>query len=216
MCIRDSRAEYAIDPTMHVLVGDGSEVRRGQKVVGAIDEHEEVIAEADGVLTIHAPASIIVSKAKVYDYQDEPLVVNGDRVEPGDELADSGNLKSEISGRVEIDLVRKQVRVIESYDFEAKMGAEAIKDMLDDLNLDELEAELSGMMSDNSRHKRAKARKRLEVVRAFKRSGNSPSWMVLETVPVMPPDLRPMVQVDGGRFATSDLNDLYRLSLIHI
>ncbi|ADY25947.1 DNA-directed RNA polymerase subunit beta' [Deinococcus proteolyticus MRP] len=204
------RAEYPIDPTMHVLVGDGSEVRRGQKVVGAIDEDEEVIAEADGVLTIHAPASIIVSKAKVYDYQDEPLVVNGDRVEPGDELADSGNLKSEISGRVEIDLVRKQVRVIESYDFEAKMGAEAIKDMLDDLDLDSLEAELSGMMSDNSRHKRARARKRLEVVRAFKRSGNSPSWMVMETVPVMPPDLRPMVQVDGGRFATSDLNDLYR------
>ncbi|UFA50985.1 DNA-directed RNA polymerase subunit beta' [Deinococcus radiophilus] len=204
------RAEYAIDPTMHVLVGDGSEVRRGQKVVGAIDEDEEVIAEADGVLTIHAPASIIVSKAKVYEYGDEPLVVNGDRVEPGDELADSGALKSEISGRVEIDLVRKQVRVIESYDFEAKMGAEAIKDMLDDLDLDTLEVELNGTMSDNSRHKRAKARKRLEVVRAFKRSGNSPSWMVLESVPVMPPDLRPMVQVDGGRFATSDLNDLYR------
>ncbi|WP_034384841.1 DNA-directed RNA polymerase subunit beta' [Deinococcus sp. YIM 77859] len=204
------RVEYPINPTMHVLVGDGSEVRAGQKVVGAIDKEEEVIAEADGVITLHAPASIIVSRAKVYPYQDEPLVVNGDRVEPGDELADSGNLRSEISGRVEIDLVRKQVRVIESYDFEAKMGAEAVKELLDDLDLDQLEAELSEQMKDSSRHKRAKARKRLEVVRAFKRSGNNPSWMILETVPVMPPDLRPMVQVDGGRFATSDLNDLYR------
>ncbi|EYB67452.1 DNA-directed RNA polymerase subunit beta-prime [Deinococcus phoenicis] len=204
------RAEYPINPTMHVLVGDGSEVRAGQKVVGAIDKEEEIVAEADGVITLHAPASIIVSKAKVYSYQDEPLVVNGDRVEPGDELADSGNLRSEISGRIEIDLVRKQVRVIESYDFEAKMGAEAVKELLDDMDLDQLEAELSEMMKDNSRHKRAKARKRLEVTRAFKRSGNHPSWMILETVPVMPPDLRPMVQVDGGRFATSDLNDLYR------
>ncbi|GAA5532966.1 DNA-directed RNA polymerase subunit beta' [Deinococcus aluminii] len=204
------RVEYPINPTMHVLVGDGSEVRKGQKVVGAIDKEEEVVAEADGVITLHAPASIIVSKAKVYSYQDEPLVVNGDRVEPGDELADSGNLRSEISGRVEIDLVRKQVRVIESYDFEAKMGAEAVKELLDDLDLDQLEAELGEQMKDNSRHKRAKARKRLEVVRSFKRSGNNPSWMILETVPVMPPDLRPMVQVDGGRFATSDLNDLYR------
>ncbi|WP_102125654.1 DNA-directed RNA polymerase subunit beta' [Deinococcus planocerae] len=204
------RAEYPINPTMHVLVGDGSEVRKGQKVVGAIDKDEEVVAEADGVITLHAPASIIVSKAKVYAYGDEPLVVNGDRVEPGDELADSGNLRSEISGRIEIDLVRKQVRVIESYDFEAKMGAEAVKELLDDLDLDVLEAELGEQMKDSSRHKRAKARKRLEVVRSFKRSGNSPSWMIMETVPVMPPDLRPMVQVDGGRFATSDLNDLYR------
>ncbi|PNY80467.1 DNA-directed RNA polymerase subunit beta' [Deinococcus koreensis] len=204
------RAEYPINPTMHVLVGDGSSVKKGQKVIGAIDKEEEIIAQADGVISLHAPASIIVSKAKVYPYQDEPLVVNLDRVEPGDELADSGNLKSEISGRIEIDLVRKQVRVIESYDFEAKMGAEAVKELLDDLNLDELEAELGEQMKDSSRHKRAKARKRLEVTRAFKRSGNNPTWMILNTVPVMPPDLRPMVQVDGGRFATSDLNDLYR------
>ncbi|WP_420596468.1 DNA-directed RNA polymerase subunit beta' [Deinococcus sp.] len=203
-------AEYPINPTMHVLVGDGSTVKKGQKVVGAIDKEEEIIAQAPGVITLHAPASIIVSKAKVYSYSDEPLVVNLDRVEPGDELADSGNLKSEISGRIEIDLVRKQVRVIESYDFEAKMGAEAVKELLDDLDLPTLEAELGEMMKDNSRHKRAKARKRLEVTRSFIASGNHPTWMIMATVPVMPPDLRPMVQVDGGRFATSDLNDLYR------
>lgn len=65
-------------------------------------------------------------------------------------------------------------------------------------------------MKHPSRARRAKARKRLEVVRAFLDSGNRPEWMILEAVPVLPPDLRPMVQVDGGRFATSDLNDLYR------
>lgn len=204
------RVNHDINPTMHVLVGDGSEVTKGQRVIGAIDEDEQIIAEANGVISLHNPASIRVSRAKVYPYNDEPLVINGDRVEPGDELADGGDLVSDISGRIEIDLVRKQVRVIESYDFEAKMGAEAIKELLDDLDLDTLEADLGEQMNDSSRHKRAKARKRLEVVRSFKRSGNNPTWMILNTVPVMPPDLRPMVQVDGGRFATSDLNDLYR------
>jgi len=204
---------YPINPTMHVLVGDGSEVRAGQRVIGAIDEEQMVVAQRDGTITLHQPASVIVSKARVYPYQDEPVVINGDRVEPGDDLADvntSAPIRSEISGRVEIDLVRKQVRVIESYDFIAKMGAEAVKELLDDLDLTQLEAELVEQMNDNSRHKRAKARKRLEVTRSFLKSGNHPSWMILETVPVMPPDLRPMVQVDGGRFATSDLNDLYR------
>ncbi|GEM48115.1 DNA-directed RNA polymerase subunit beta' [Deinococcus cellulosilyticus] len=203
-------ASYDVKPSMHFLVGDGTEVVSGQKVVGAIDEEEEIYAEADGTVYLHQPASVVVSKARVYPYNDEPLVVNGDRVAPGDDLADDGRVKSEISGRVEIDLVRQQVRIIESYDFTAKMGAEAIKELLDDLDLPTLEAELAEQMKDSSRHKRAKARKRLEVARSFVRSGNNPSWMILATVPVMPPDLRPMVQVDGGRFATSDLNDLYR------
>jgi len=90
------------------------------------------------------------------------------------------------------------------------MGAEAIQALLKDLDLAVLEAELEAEMKHPSRAKRAKARKRLEVTRAFRDSGNRPEWMVLEAVPVLPPDLRPMVQVDGGRFATSDLNDLYR------
>ncbi len=202
--------EMAINPTMHVLVGDGSEFSAGDKVIGAIDPAQEVVAEAEGTIQLQEPASIVVSRAKVYPYNDEPIVVNGDRVAPGDDLADGGKVKSEINGRVEIDLVRKQVRVIEAYDFEAKMGAEAVRELLEDLNLEELETELNEEMNNPSRHKRAKARKRLEVVRSFARSGNRPEWMIMDAVPVMPPNLRPMVQVDGGRFATSDLNDLYR------
>jgi DNA-directed RNA polymerase subunit beta' len=199
-----------INPTMHVLVGDGAEFGAGDRLIGAIDPAQEVTAEADGTLTLQEPASIIVSRAKLYKYEDEPIVVNGDRVQPGDDLADKGNLKSEIHGRIEIDLVRRQVRVVEAYDFEARMGAEAVRELLEGITLETLEAELSEEMKNPSRHKRAKSRKRLEVVRSFKRSGNRPEWMILDSVPVMPPDLRPMVQVDGGRFATSDLNDLYR------
>ncbi|MEM7737391.1 MAG: DNA-directed RNA polymerase subunit beta', partial [Deinococcota bacterium] len=206
----DRREEHDINPTMHVLVSDGAEVSEGDKVVGAIDAAQEIFAEADGTMHIAKPASIIVSKAKVYEYEDEPIVVNGDRVIPGDELADEGRLKADISGRIEIDLVRRQVRIIESYDFEAKMGAEAVRELLQKLDLQKLETELVEEMDAPSRHKRAKARKRLEVVRNFIASGNDPSWMILDVVPIMPPALRPMVQVEGGRFATSDLNDLYR------
>ncbi len=204
------RDEHEINPTMHVLVGDGAQVTEGQKVVGAIDAAQEIVAEADGYVHLSEPASIIVSRAKIYPYKDEPIVVNGDRVLPGDELADEGRVKADISGRVEIDLVRRQVRLIESYDFEAKMGADAIRELLSSIDLKQLEAELEEEMSSPSRHKRAKARKRLEITRNFIESGNNPAWMILDAVPIMPPALRPMVQVEGGRFATSDLNDLYR------
>ncbi|MFO7546858.1 MAG: DNA-directed RNA polymerase subunit beta' [Trueperaceae bacterium] len=206
----DRSEVHETNPTMHVLVGDGATVRPGEKVVGAIDAAQEIVAAASGTVRLSHPASIIVSRARVYPYQDEPIVVNGDRVHRGDDLADDGGIKSDIEGRIEIDLVRHQVRVIESYDFEAKMGAEAIRELLESLDLLLLEAELVEEMNSPSRHKRAKARKRLEVVRAFLHSDNEPAWMILEAVPIMPPSLRPMVQVEGGRFATSDLNDLYR------
>ncbi|HGY09944.1 MAG TPA: DNA-directed RNA polymerase subunit beta', partial [Oceanithermus profundus] len=202
--------DYRLEPHMHVLVGEGTEVLKGDKLVGAIDPEEEVHAEADGVVHLHEPASIVVMKARLYPFEDDVEVTTGDRIAPGDVLADGGKVTSEIYGRVEVDLVRQVVRVIESYDIDARMGAEAIQVLLSELDLDQLEAELEEEMLGPSRHKRSRARKRLEIVRAFKASGNRPEWMVLEAVPVLPPDLRPMVQVDGGRFATSDLNDLYR------
>ncbi|HHW07868.1 MAG TPA: DNA-directed RNA polymerase subunit beta' [Clostridia bacterium] len=94
--------------------------------------------------------------------------------------------------------------------FVAGMGAEAIKALLDELDLDELSAELRKELKDATGQRKIRAIRRLEVVEAFKNSGNHPSWMILEVIPVIPPELRPMVQLDGGRFATSDLNDLYR------
>jgi DNA-directed RNA polymerase subunit beta' len=94
--------------------------------------------------------------------------------------------------------------------FRAGMGAEAIRDLLRNISLDELSAQLRTETHSTSGQKRKKATKRLRVVESFRKSGNRPEWMIFTTLPVLPPDLRPMVQLDGGRFATSDLNDLYR------
>ena len=95
-------------------------------------------------------------------------------------------------------------------DFRAGMGAEAIKELLCEIDLEKTCAELRQELEDANGQKRARILKRLEVLEAFKQSGNRPEWMIMDVIPVIPPDLRPMVQLDGGRFATSDLNDLYR------
>jgi len=118
------------------------------------------------------------------------------------------------------ELVPKQLLTDKEYhsyrekygdEFEAGMGAEAIQKLLKQIDLDELAAELKTELAGlASGQKRVKLLKRLEIVEAFRQSGNRPEWMILSAIPVIPPDLRPMVQLDGGRFATSDLNDLYR------
>ena len=94
--------------------------------------------------------------------------------------------------------------------FKAAMGAEAVKELLAAIDLESLSKELRAELTEATGQKRIRAVKRLEVVEAFRLSGNHPEWMILDVVPVIPPELRPMVQLDGGRFATSDLNDLYR------
>ncbi len=94
--------------------------------------------------------------------------------------------------------------------FRAAMGAEAVKELLAEIDLESMSKELRAELADSTGQKRIRAVKRLEVSEAFRLSGNRPEWMILDVVPVIPPELRPMVQLDGGRFATSDLNDLYR------
>ncbi len=117
------------------------------------------------------------------------------------------------------DLSKKQVltekEYVDAYEkygssFRVGMGAESIKELLADIDLEKDSEELKAELKDASGQKKARIIKRLEVVEAFRESGNKPEWMILDVVPVIPPDLRPMVQLDGGRFATSDLNDLYR------
>ena len=95
-------------------------------------------------------------------------------------------------------------------DFRAGMGAEAIKELLEEIDVEELSKQLREELDTATGQKKTKILKRLEVAEAFKQSGNRPEWMILDVIPVIPPDIRPMVQLDGGRFATSDLNDLYR------
>ncbi|NLY77628.1 MAG: DNA-directed RNA polymerase subunit beta' [Tissierellia bacterium] len=101
---------------------------------------------------------------------------------------------------------------IEKYQnkFKAGMGAEAIKELLRKIDLDEEAEDLRLQLKDATGQKKIRIIRRLEVIEAFRKSGNKPEWMILDVIPVLPPDLRPMVQLDGGRFATSDLNDLYR------
>jgi len=94
--------------------------------------------------------------------------------------------------------------------FQASMGAEAVKQLLGEMDLDKINDELRVELKEVSGQRKIRAIRRLEVVEAFKTSGNRPEWMIMDVVPVIPPELRPMVQLDGGRFATSDLNDLYR------
>jgi DNA-directed RNA polymerase subunit beta' len=118
------------------------------------------------------------------------------------------------------ELVKKQLLSEKEYadmrekyedDFVAEMGAEAIKKLLQEIDLDKLAAELKAELVDlPAGQKKIKLLKRLEIVEAFRLSGNKPEWMILDVIPVIPPDLRPMVMLDGGRYATSDLNDLYR------
>ena len=107
---------------------------------------------------------------------------------------------------------KEYLDMVEKYDdeFKAGMGAEAIKELLCEIDVDELCKNLREELKDATGQKKTRILKRLEVAEAFKQSGNRPEWMILDVVPVIPPDIRPMVQLDGGRFATSDLNDLYR------
>ena len=117
------------------------------------------------------------------------------------------------------DLSKKQVLTEKEYQeakekwgnaFRAGMGAESIKELLEEIDMEKESEELKRGLKESTGQKRARIIKRLEVVEAFRESGNRPEWMVMTVIPVIPPDLRPMVQLDGGRFATSDLNDLYR------
>ncbi len=94
--------------------------------------------------------------------------------------------------------------------FKASMGAEAIKELLSEMDLDKLADEMRREIKESRGQRKVRAIRRLEVIEAFRTSGNRPEWMILDVIPVIPPELRPMVQLDGGRFATSDLNDLYR------
>ena len=94
--------------------------------------------------------------------------------------------------------------------FKAEMGAEAIKKLLEKIDLEAEAAELKAQLKDSKGQKKIRITRRLEVIEAFRLSGNRPEWMIMDVIPVIPPELRPMVQLDGGRFATSDLNDLYR------
>ncbi len=123
-------------------------------------------------------------------------------IDPGNTVLEKGQLLTE----------KEYMDMREKYedDFKAGMGAESVKELLKELDLESLSVELKQQLCDATGQKKIRILKRLECVEAFRLSGNKPEWMILDVIPVIPPDIRPMVQLDGGRFASSDLNDLYR------
>ena len=125
-------------------------------------------------------------------------------------VTDPGNVKEIMKQQFLNEKEYRDLREKYEDSFEAGMGAQAIKKLLQDIDLEKLSKELKEELETSSGQKRIRILKRLEVVESFRLSGNRPEWMILDVLPVIPPDLRPMVQLDGGRFATSDLNDLYR------
>ncbi len=125
-------------------------------------------------------------------------------------VTDPGNVRELSKKQLLNEKEYRDMREKYEDDFKAAMGAEAIKDLLAEIDLEKLSVELKEELQGASGQKRVRLLKRLEAVEAFRLSGNRPEWMILDVVPVIPPDIRPMVQLDGGRFATSDLNDLYR------
>ncbi|HET8912119.1 MAG TPA: DNA-directed RNA polymerase subunit beta' [Ktedonobacteraceae bacterium] len=122
--------------------------------------------------------------------------------------------RRDLEGLKKLDLLQenryRELKDAFGYVFRAGMGAEAVRELIADIGLEKLSMDLRHEISSTVGQRRKKATKRLKVVEAFRKSNTSPEWMILTVLPVLPPDLRPMVQLDGGRFATSDLNDLYR------
>jgi DNA-directed RNA polymerase subunit beta' len=125
-------------------------------------------------------------------------------------VTDPGNIKGVAKKQLLTEAEYRELREKHGSGFKAGIGAEAIKELLQETSSDAAAKKLRVELKTASGQKRMKILKRLEVVEAFRKSGNKPDWMILDVIPVIPPDLRPMVQLDGGRFATSDLNDLYR------
>src|SRR5437588_369850 len=125
-------------------------------------------------------------------------------------VTDPGHVKGLLKKQLLTEAEYRELREKHGNGFKAGIGAEAIKELLGETSPDAATKKLRTELKTASGQKRMKILKRLEVVEAFRKSGNKPDWMILDVIPVIPPDLRPMVQLDGGRFATSDLNDLYR------
>ncbi len=189
--------------------------REGRKRLTAFDKETKKLIEAERLAVESAMED---AKASVFD-ELHPLQESATKIRQETEdqynerLGDLEDLVDPVSGDQVALLTETRYRELSDrfgHVFKAAMGAEAVLSILERLDLDALRARLKGELAASSGQRRKKATKRLNVAEALLDSGNKPEWMVFEVLPVLPPELRPMVQLDGGRFATSDLNDLYR------
>ena len=189
--------------------------REGEKKLHAFDKETEKLKDAESLV---ADSALDDAKAALYDelhplQQKEKQLRDEVEEQYRERLRDLEELADPIRDDRVVLLTETRYRELSDlfgHVFKAGMGAEAVLQVLQRVNLDEMRARLKQEILTASGMRRKKATKRLNVVESLKESGNKPEWMIFQVLPVLPPDLRPMVQLDGGRFATSDLNDLYR------
>ena len=193
---------------LEVVMTAGAEEKSGKRGKGAGDEPKITDREAPARLEAQEAAA----EERTAEVEAAAKLLLGPA---GDGVG--GLVVKQLVGEAEYRGLQKLLEALElrhgeKYDelFHAGLGADAVKELLGQIDLDALSRELRKEIGETQGPKRARAVKRLEVAEAFRQSRNRPEWMVLDAVPVIPPELRPMVQLDGGRFATSDLNDLYR------
>ncbi|MDZ4063920.1 MAG: DNA-directed RNA polymerase subunit beta', partial [Coriobacteriia bacterium] len=198
---------------------DGLEAEKAEEIAAVVEERDRLIAIAKGELAPEEgdevddeiPAADRIKKLEKESERDVKDIEEeyADRRALLQEAFDAFT-KLSIKQLINDETLYREMKMRFGDYFRGGMGAEAVRDLLQQVDLDDLATELRTQIRDGKGQKRQKAVKRLKVVAAFKSSSNRPEWMILEAIPVIPPDLRPMVQLDGGRFATSDLNDLYR------
>ncbi|MEX1102720.1 MAG: DNA-directed RNA polymerase subunit beta', partial [Dehalococcoidia bacterium] len=189
--------------------------REGGKRLVAFDKETVKLKEAEKLV---ADSALDDAKAALFDelhplQEKEKQLVNEVETQYKERLKDLEELADPIKDDKVVLLTETRYRELSDlfgHVFKAGMGAEAVLRVLERVDLDEMRARMKGEILSASGQRRKKATKRLNVVEALQDSGNKPEWMVMQVLPVLPPNLRPMVQLDGGRFATSDLNDLYR------
>ena len=193
----------------------GKVEREGRKRLEAFDKETEKLKKQEALL---ADTALEDTKASLYDelsplQQREQQIRQEVEEQFRERLRDLESLRDPVRDDELVLLTESRYRELSDmfgHIFKAAMGAEAVLHVLQRLDLDALRAKLKQEILAASGMRRKKATKRLNVVEALRNSGNKPEWMIFQVLPVLPPDLRPMVQLDGGRFATSDLNDLYR------
>ncbi len=214
----EADADIIFEPTGQVIVKEGDVIT--PKHIDTL-EHIAEVCRNDIAESARREIDLLRSEGEREDEQTR-LSYQGQidtfqsqvEVERGSQRHRLEQLRRDLEGLKKMDLLQEN-RYRELKDafgnvFHAGMGAEAVRELIAGLDLDQLSADLRREISSTVGQRRKKATKRLKVVEAFRKSGTSPEWMILTVLPVLPPDLRPMVQLDGGRFATSDLNDLYR------
>jgi DNA-directed RNA polymerase subunit beta' len=199
---------------------DGLEAEKAEEIAAIEEERDHSISVARGEIEPEAGDEAVDDQTPVADRVKKiEKEATRDLADLEEEYAERKHLLTEafdtfqkLSPKMLIndETLYREMKARYGMYFRGGMGAEAIKDLLEQVDLDALAEELRTQIREGKGQKRAKAIKRLKVVAAFRGSKNDPAWMILDAIPVIPPDIRPMVQLDGGRFATSDLTDLYR------